>query len=46
MVNYQGRLDHAFMAPADLTWRAILARLKRRDGASISELAKPFTIRS
>jgi DNA-binding transcriptional ArsR family regulator len=44
MVNYQGRLDHTFMALADPTRRAILAQLERRDGASISELAKPFTI--
>ena len=45
MVNYQGRLDHTFMALADPTRRAILAQLERRDGGSISELAKPFTIR-
>ena len=45
MVNYQGQLDHTFMALADPTRRAILAQLERRDGASISELAKPFTIR-
>src|SRR6202521_6162700 len=44
MVNYQGRLDHTFMALADPTRRAILAQLERRDGASISELAKPFAI--
>src|SRR6202142_3591939 len=45
MVNYKGRLDHTFMALVDPTRRAILAQLERRDGASISELAKPFTIR-
>jgi DNA-binding transcriptional ArsR family regulator len=45
MVNYQERLDHTFMALADPTRRAILAQLERRDGASISELAKPFAIR-
>jgi DNA-binding transcriptional ArsR family regulator len=45
MVNYKGRLDHTFMALTDPTRRAILAHLERRDGASISELAKPFTIR-
>ncbi len=33
------------MALADPTRRAILAQLERRDGASISELAEPFTIR-
>jgi DNA-binding transcriptional ArsR family regulator len=45
MVNYQERLDRTFMALVDPTRRAILAQLERRDGASISELAKPFTIR-
>jgi DNA-binding transcriptional ArsR family regulator len=45
MVNYTAQLDHTFMALADPTRRAILAQLERRDGASISELAKPFTIR-
>src|ERR1700723_3496252 len=45
MVNSQERLDRIFMALADPTRRAILAQLERRDGASISELAQPFTIR-
>jgi DNA-binding transcriptional ArsR family regulator len=45
MVNYQMRLDRTFMALVDPTRRAILAQLERRDSASISELAKPFTIR-
>jgi DNA-binding transcriptional ArsR family regulator len=45
MVNYQERLDRTFMALVDPTRRAILAQLERRDGASISELAEPFTIR-
>ncbi len=44
MVNYQMRLDRTFMALVDPTRRAILAQLERRDSASISELAKPFTI--
>jgi DNA-binding transcriptional ArsR family regulator len=44
MVNYREPLDHTFMALADPTRRAILAQLERRGGASISELAKPFTI--
>ena|ERR1700722_20724047 len=44
MVNYLEPLDHTFMALADPTRRAILAQLERRGGASISELAKPFTI--
>ncbi len=33
------------MALVDPTRRAILAQLERKDGASISELAKPFSIR-
>jgi DNA-binding transcriptional ArsR family regulator len=45
MVNFQERLDRTFMALTDPTRRAILARLEREDGASISELAKPFPIR-
>jgi len=42
MVNYQARLDRTFMALVDPTRRAILAQLERKDGVSISELAKPF----
>jgi DNA-binding transcriptional ArsR family regulator len=45
MVNYQERLSRTFMALVDPTRRAILAQLERTDGASISELAAPFTIR-
>jgi DNA-binding transcriptional ArsR family regulator len=45
MVNYRTRLDRTFTALVDPTRRAILAQLERKDGASISELAKPFTIR-
>jgi DNA-binding transcriptional ArsR family regulator len=45
MVNYNARLDRTFMALVDPTRRAILAQLERTDGTSISELAKPFTIR-
>jgi hypothetical protein len=41
MVNYRQWLDRTCMAPVDPTRRAILTQLKRRDGASISELAKP-----
>ena len=44
MVNYQGQLDRVFMALVDPTRRAILRQLERRDGASISDLAGPFTI--
>ena len=45
MVNYQERLDLTFAALTDQTRRAILARLERSDGASISELAEPFAIK-
>ena len=45
MVNSQERLDRTFMALCDPTRRAILAQLERKEGASISELAKPFSIR-
>ena len=45
MVNSQERLARTFMALVDPTRRAILARLERKDGASISELARPFAIR-
>src|SRR5262249_18370690 len=45
MVNYSERLDRAFAALVDPTRRAILARLEREDGASISALAQPFAIK-
>ena len=45
MVNYQERLNRTFAALVDPTRRAILARLEREDGASVSELAKPFAIK-
>jgi DNA-binding transcriptional ArsR family regulator len=45
MVNYQGRLDRTFAALVDPTRRAILARLERKGGASVSELARPFAIK-
>src|SRR6195256_4205669 len=45
MVNYSGRLDRTFSALVDPTRRAILARLEREDGASISALAQPFAIK-
>ena len=45
MVNYQDRLNRTFAALVDPTRRAILARLEREDGASVSELAKPFAIK-
>jgi DNA-binding transcriptional ArsR family regulator len=45
MENYQNRLDRTFAALVDPTRRAILARLGQADGASVSELAKPFPIK-
>jgi DNA-binding transcriptional ArsR family regulator len=44
-VNYNERLDRTFEALVDPTRRAILAQLERKNSASISELASPFTIR-
>jgi DNA-binding transcriptional ArsR family regulator len=37
MVNYHERLDRTFAALGDPTRRAILARLEREDGTSVSE---------
>jgi DNA-binding transcriptional ArsR family regulator len=45
MVNHQQRLSRTFAALVDPTRRAILARLERSDGASVSELAEPFAIK-
>jgi DNA-binding transcriptional ArsR family regulator len=45
MVNYSKQLDRTFAALTDPTRRAILARLEREDSASVSELARPFTIK-
>jgi DNA-binding transcriptional ArsR family regulator len=45
MVNYHERLDRTFTALVDPTRRAILSELERTGGATISELAAPFTIR-
>jgi len=50
MVNYHpargpGGLDRTFGALVDPTRRAILARLERDDGASVSALARPFAIK-
>ena len=39
------QLDRTFAALVDPTRRAILARLKRKDRASVSELATPFAIK-
>jgi len=45
MVNYQERLTRTFAALADPKRRAILTRLERKDGVSISDLAEPFAIK-
>ncbi|HVR06528.1 MAG TPA: metalloregulator ArsR/SmtB family transcription factor [Thermoanaerobaculia bacterium] len=46
MVNYRAEhLDRIFAALGDPTRRAILARLEREDGLSVSALAEPFTIK-
>ncbi len=45
MVNYNERLGRTFAALVDPTRRAILARLEREDGASVSALAQPFAIK-
>ena len=45
MVKYHEQLDRTFAALVDPTRRAILARLEREDGASVSELARPFAIK-
>src|ERR1700730_16176436 len=45
MVKYNNQvLDRTFAALADPTRRALLARLGRRDGISVSELAQPFAM--
>jgi len=45
MVNYGEQLGRTFAALVDPTRRAILARLEREDGASVTELARPFDIK-
>ena len=45
MVNYLQRLDRTFAALVDPTRRAILIRLEREGGVSVSELARPFAIK-
>jgi DNA-binding transcriptional ArsR family regulator len=46
MVKYyaEAALDRTFAALADPTRRALLAQLDRRDGVSVSELARPFPV--
>jgi DNA-binding transcriptional ArsR family regulator len=45
MVNHCVQLERTFAALVDPTRRAILARLERQDGTSVSELARPFSIK-
>jgi DNA-binding transcriptional ArsR family regulator len=45
MVNHQERLDRTFAALVDPTRRAILAQLERKESATISDLAEPFSIK-
>ncbi len=46
MVNYQqAELSRTFAALVDPTRRAMLARLEREPGLSISELARPFPLK-
>jgi DNA-binding transcriptional ArsR family regulator len=45
MVKYSDKtLDRTFAALADPTRRALLARLGKRDGLSVSALAQPFAM--
>jgi DNA-binding transcriptional ArsR family regulator len=45
MVKYHDTtLDRTFAALGDPTRRAVLAQLSRREGVSVSELAKPFSM--
>src|SRR5207244_12067302 len=45
MANYNERLSRTFAALVDPTRRAILTRLEREGGASVSALAQPFAIK-
>ena len=46
MVKYNASdLDRTFSALADPTRRAVLLRLKRKSGLSVSELARPFSLK-
>jgi len=45
MVKYNASdLDRTFSALADPTRRAVLLRLKKKPGLSVSELAQPFSL--
>jgi DNA-binding transcriptional ArsR family regulator len=46
MVKYQSsRMDRTFSALADPTRRAVLLRLKEKPGLSVSQLARPFSLK-
>ena len=46
MVKYQASaIDRTFAALADPTRRAVLLRLKEEPGLSVSELARPFSLK-
>jgi DNA-binding transcriptional ArsR family regulator len=46
MVKYQAsRMDRTFSALADPTRRAVLLRLKEEPGLSVSELARPLSLK-
>jgi DNA-binding transcriptional ArsR family regulator len=46
MVKYQAsKMDRTFAALADPTRRGILLRLKEKPGLSVSELARPFSLK-
>lgn len=45
MANYLEPLDQTFAALGDPTRRAILARLEREGGVTVSQLAQPFSIK-
>jgi DNA-binding transcriptional ArsR family regulator len=46
MVKYQtSRMDRTFSALADPTRRAVLLRLKKEPGLSVSELARPLSLK-
>ena len=46
MVKYQAsRMDRTFSALADPTRRAVLLRLRKQPGLSVSELARPFSLK-
>ena len=46
MVKYQSsRMDRTFSALADPTRRAVLLRLRKEPGLSVSELARPLSLK-